>query len=88
VESDGPALLVLNDQLVDGWSAAVDGRPAPIHAANFLARAGWVEAGRHEVAYRYRTPLWREGWLALALALGALAAWWAVERRWRLGAAG
>lgn len=81
VESDGPALLVLNDQVLDGWRATVDGRPARIHAANFLARGVWVEAGRHEVVFRYRTPLWREGWIAFALAAAVLAGWGRLRRR-------
>ncbi len=75
--SDRPALLVLNDAFADGWSAAVDGRPAAILPANYLARGVWVEAGDHAVAFTYRTPLLREGWgflAAAALALAALAA--------------
>jgi hypothetical protein len=75
--SDGPALLVLNDVYAAGWTATVDGRPAEILPANYMARGVWVEAGSHAVSFAYRTPGLREGWGLLsagaaALALGAL----------------
>ena len=72
--SDRGALLVLNDMYAVGWSAAVDGRPAAILPANFLARGVWVEAGRHAVAFTYRTPMLREGWAILGASALALAA--------------
>lgn len=74
VRSDRRALLVLNDNLAAGWTANVDGRPAAILPANYLARGVWVEAGAHLVSFAYRTPLLREGWAVFAmgaLALGA-----------------
>jgi hypothetical protein len=82
--SDRPALLVLNDLLTPGWTATVDGRPAEILPANYLARGVWVEAGQHRVVFRYATP-----GLALGLALGigaalAVAGWGALTRRRRL----
>ncbi len=80
VESDGPGLLVLDDQVLRGWRAEVDGRPAPILAANFLARGVWVGPGRHQVVFRYRTPLWMESWLALLAGLSALAVPWPRRR--------
>jgi hypothetical protein len=75
-DADAPALLVLNDGFSPGWTARVDGAPAPILAANYLARGVWIPPGGHVVEFRYRTPLLREGWLcagalALALALSA-----------------
>jgi hypothetical protein len=83
-EAAGPALLVLNDLHTPGWSAEVDGRPAEILPANYLARGVWVEAGRHRVVFRYSTPGLVAG-LALGLgAMGAVAAWAGVRRRRRL----
>jgi hypothetical protein len=73
--SDGPALLVLNDVHAAGWAATVDGRPAEILPVNYMARGVWVEAGAHRVDFGYRTPLLREGWIALlagAAVLGAI----------------
>jgi hypothetical protein len=80
-DADGPALLILNDQHAPGWTATVDGRPAEILPANYLARGVWVPAGQHTVVFRYATPGLAAG-LALALAtLAALLAWGVVDRR-------
>ncbi len=79
--ADRPALLVLNDIYAAGWTAHVDGAPAPILPVNYLARGVWIATGLHRVSFSYRTPLLREGWALLAagaLALGGTAAW---ERR-------
>jgi hypothetical protein len=73
--SDGAALLVLNDVFAEGWSATVDGRPAAILPANYLARGVWVPAGEHRVRFSYRTPGLFEGALLLLLGLLAVAAW-------------
>jgi hypothetical protein len=78
--SDGPGLLVLNDVYAAGWRATVDGRPAEILPANYMARGVWVPAGTHEVVFAYRTPLLREGW-ALWCAGAAGVAAWALRRR-------
>jgi hypothetical protein len=81
VESDRAALLVLNDMFAGGWSATVDGRPAEIFPANYLARGIQVPAGAHTVAFRYRTPLLREGWLVFWAGGLLLALWWVRRRR-------
>ena len=78
VRSDSRALLVVNDTLAPGWTASVDGRPAGILPANYLARGVWVEEGTHAVAFAYHTPMLREGWAvacagALALGIAAVA---------------
>ena len=77
------ALLVLNDLFAPGWSAALDGRPVPILQANYLARGVWVPAGRHEIAFRYRTPGLAAGLLAALAGVGAVALWAAWRRRER-----
>jgi hypothetical protein len=79
--SDGPALLVLNDAFAGGWTATVDGRPAEILPANYMARGVWVPAGAHRVEFAYRTPLLREGWLLLGAGALALLAWGRARRR-------
>jgi hypothetical protein len=81
VDAGGPGLAVLSDQHAPGWTATLDGRPAPVHRVNLLARGVFVTGGRHELVFRYRTPGLAAGsWLALGF-LVALAAWGALRRR-------
>ena len=55
VVADGPAYLVLADTFDPGWSATVDGRPAPIRPAIIAFRAVFLSPGVHRVAFHY-TP--------------------------------
>jgi hypothetical protein len=50
-----PALLVLAEAWYPGWSATVDGAPAPVVPANAWMRAVSVPAGRHRVELRFRS---------------------------------
>ena len=83
-----PALLVLNDIFAAGWTARVDGAPAAIVAVNYLARGVWLGPGTHRVAFAYRTPLLRQGWMLCGAGALALAAWGLRRRRARPPAAG
>ena len=47
-------MLILSDTYFPGWEAEVDGRPARIWAAYGAVRGVVVEAGRHEVVFRFR----------------------------------
>jgi hypothetical protein len=85
--STGPSLLVLNDAWAEGWTATVDGRPVPIHPANYLARGVFVEAGEHEVAFSYRTPMLAIGWAIACAATLAVAVFALVAARRRARAA-
>jgi hypothetical protein len=67
--SAGP--LVLVDTYAPGWTAAVDGRPAPVFRVNGLFRGVCLPGpGRHEVVMRYRPPFWK--WVVWAPLIGAL----------------
>jgi hypothetical protein len=85
--STGPSLLVLNDAWAEGWSATVDGRPSPILPTNSMVRGVLVEAGVHEVAFTYRTPLLAAGWAVAGAAALAVAAFALVTARRRPRAA-
>ncbi|MGZ3426757.1 MAG: YfhO family protein, partial [Polyangia bacterium] len=77
--ADGYAVLL--DAFADGWSATVDGAPAPILRADLVVRAVPLGAGTHTVAMRYRTPGLRSGALVSLVAWLALIAWLAAARR-------
>ena len=66
VEADGPGFLVTRDSYAQGWTALVDGRPAPVLRANGHHRAVPIGPGRRRVTLRYRPP-------GLALGLGLMA---------------
>jgi hypothetical protein len=67
------ALVVLNDNLTDGWSVKVDGRDADVVRVNDVMRGVVVPAGRHAVAWSYRVPGLRVGLgLSLIAVIGML----------------
>lgn len=54
---DGPAGdLVLRDAAISGWSATVDGEPAPVVRGNLFMRTIPIPAGATRVELTYRTP--------------------------------
>ncbi|HYO60092.1 YfhO family protein [Archangium sp.] len=86
VEARQPAVLVLNDAFYDGWSATVDGQPAPILPANLAVRGVHVPAGTHQVSFTYRTPFLRLGALISLGSLSLLGLAVLLERRKRVHA--
>ena len=57
-------LAVILDPFYPGWTATVDGQPAPILRADFAFQAVPVSAGRHEIRLAYRNR-----WVTLGAAV-------------------
>jgi hypothetical protein len=71
--SAAPAVLVLSDTHLEGWTATVNGRPARILHANVAFRGVEIPAGRFTVEFRYVTPGLRAGLAVSAAALAVIA---------------
>ena len=84
VRADGTVLALHHAPLTAGWTATVDGRPAPLLQANLGAMAVAVGAGEHEVRFAY-TPAGLR--LGAALTVAGLAGCVVLasgrRRRWR-----
>jgi hypothetical protein len=73
VSASGAGFVNVVESYDPGWSAEVDGQPAPIFAANGFTLAAPVSAGAHTVRFVYRTPGRAAGVLLSFLAAGMLA---------------
>ncbi len=75
VETDAsePSLLVVTRTWDAGWSARVDGRPAPLLRAQLAFQAIPVPAGRHTVLLVYRPLTFQAGVLVSGVSLLLLA---------------
>ena len=74
VNSDAAGILVLADLNYPGWTAEVDGRPAPILFADGYLRAVALSAGPHRVLFRYRPMAFYAGAAVSLVALALLGA--------------
>ncbi len=74
VEAPTAGWLVLRDLSYPGWKALVDGRPAPVYAADGVFRGVPLGAGSHEVAFLYRPVSFLLGASLTLLTLAGLAA--------------
>lgn len=61
VDARRPAVLVLSQAWAQGWSATVDGRPAPVVRADGIVSGVPVPAGTHRVELAHRAPGLRAG---------------------------
>jgi len=73
-DTTAAAYLATSEAHYPGWTATVDGRPAPVYYTNAAFRGVPVPAGRHRVEFRFRSPALARGvWLsAVALSIGSL----------------
>lgn len=73
-EVDAPCrgLVVFAEHPYDGWTATVDGSPAPILSADYLNTAVAVERGRHVIRRWYFPPRLVAGLLGMLATLAAL----------------
>lgn len=81
VTAKSSSWLVLTDIFYPGWNVYVDGRKSEIKRANYAFRAVKLDAGAHEVLFRYEPFSFTAGLLlfGLAVILSALAIklnWW------------
>jgi uncharacterized membrane protein YfhO len=81
IEAPGDGVAVVLDPWFPGWSATVDGVPAPLVRADLAFMAVPVKAGRHEVRLAYRNAQVGRGALAAAATLLALLGALAWRRR-------
>ena len=73
IEATGPGTLVLADSWYPGWTATVDGVPAPVEKADVVYRGVRLSPGPHTVMFDYDPGLPAKLLpLSLVLALGAL----------------
>ena len=83
VEATEPVYLVVADAPYEGWRAEVDGEPSPVIAANVLAKAIAIPAGRHRVRVFFEPDSFRQGVgisIATGLAMLLFLAWQRVAR--------
>ncbi len=66
VDTPRDAYLIVRRTNAAGWSATVNGKPAPLLTANGRHQAVAVPSGTSDVALSYRAP---NGWLGMALSL-------------------
>ena len=81
-------ILVYSSAVLPGWTAVIDGNPAPIVEAYGKLLAVNVPAGRHIVEFRYAPTSVRIGALLTLFGLLAAAVWWWLNGRAESGSRG
>ena len=81
VDVKSPGFVVVSDNVQQDFDADVDGRSAPILAADYAVGAVYVTAGKHEITLSYAPNGRRNGTYlsvasALVLLLVATSPWW------------
>ncbi|HXD34522.1 MAG TPA: YfhO family protein [Pyrinomonadaceae bacterium] len=68
-KSESASVLIVSEVNYPGWTASVDGRPAPLHIADYLLMGVPLTAGDHRVELRYEAPAARRGGIISACSL-------------------
>ena len=63
---DRPNLVIFCEVMYPGWKAFIDGQAAPLFNADYLLRAVYAPAGKHQVEFQF-DPSW---WLPIRIGLG------------------
>lgn len=76
---DAPGYLVLTDAYYPGWKVEIDGRSAPLLRADLYFRAVALDAGEHQVVFRFQPASVHLGlivsliaWLGLGIAAAVM----------------
>lgn len=72
VTTDAPSVVLVRNSYDPNWRATVDGRPAPVLAADYVAQGVPVPAGTHVVELRYEDRTIGLGLLLSGVSLAAL----------------
>jgi hypothetical protein len=76
LDTDGQALLLLNDTFYPGWVAEVDGVPATIYRANLIFRGVILKKGAKHVTFRFEPWQFTVGMTISGCTLGMMAGVW------------
>lgn len=78
-KATAPCVLLLNDKFDPNWNVTVNGQPAKLLRANFIARGVFLEkAGEHRVEFKYQPSVtglyvsWAACGLALLIVIGMI----------------
>jgi len=63
-----PSIVVIRNAWAEGWSATVDGQPAPVLPTDLFLQGVAVPAGTHEIRLQYRVPELARGLAGSAVA--------------------
>jgi len=86
VAGGADSLLVVSQNLADGWTARVDGEPAPIVPVDGALMGVFVPSGQHTVTLEYLPRTFLAGGAVTGLALVAAALTVVVPARRKRGA--
>jgi hypothetical protein len=70
--------LIVSENFYPGWTAMVDGKPAPIARADYTLIGVELPAGATSVQLRFDSAPYHTGKLLTLLALGAALLWWII----------